>query len=341
MPWNTIDVPLVTGWQCTLMPERQYEKLMEWGDGYEDLSARWLYPRAEGDEWDSIWTARPPSESERAELWDEARLHQLAEDRAAFPRLFRPAWDLRTITGGKALRDIKIFLRDSLAIAHWNMPKNNADIRRILCKAVADNRLIPIIDRDYEGLARVALPDPVPLRWPSTGSGSYAFPQKVIGYGEFAALQRLNGELADATADIPRPGISTGISTVIEPQQSLGTAANSGGGTFDWLGAAETFAGAVFGVDADSGDDSTPLGDAQPFDYQPDMPSGDVGELAGTTNEKYARKMFGYDNSTFREMIHRFKKDNLIGPNDDLEFEDNGDVYFNGDFLDNFHNYNN
>jgi len=84
------------------------------------------------------------------------------------------------------------------------------------------------------------------------------------------------------------------------------------------------------------------LGRAQSFGYKLDISSAGVAEeLAGTTDEKYARKMYGYDSSTFREMIHRFKKDNRIGPNDDLEFENNGGVYFNGEYLDNFHNYNN
>jgi hypothetical protein len=248
------------------------------------LSARWLYPRAESDEWDSIWNPRPPSDSERVELWDEARLRQLAEDQASFARLFRPAWNLRTISGGKALRDIKRFLRDSLNIAHWNMPKDNAGIRRILCEAVADGRLIPIIDRDYEGLSRVALPDPVPLRWPSTGSGGggYGLVPGVIGYDEFIALQRSNDELADASADSASPGLST----VIEPLPTLGIAA-SGGGGFDWLGAAETVVGAMLGggddesFTSDAADDSTAPGDAKPFDYQPDMLDGDVDELAG------------------------------------------------------------
>jgi hypothetical protein len=45
--------------------------------------------------------------------------------------------------------------------------------------------------------------------------------------------------------------------------------------------------------------------------------------------------------STFREMIHRFKDDNGIGAADNLEFEKNGDVYFRGIFLDNFHDYSN
>jgi hypothetical protein len=92
---------------------------------------------------------------------------------------------------------------------------------------------------------------------------------------------------------------------------------------------------------SDLAENATPLGDAQPFEYTPDAVSGEAEELAGTTNEKYARKMFGYDNSTFREMIHRFKRTNGIGPNDDLEFEDNGDVYFKGDYIDNFHGYDN
>ncbi|WP_240162788.1 hypothetical protein [Paraburkholderia sp. Cy-641] len=83
------------------------------------------------------------------------------------------------------------------------------------------------------------------------------------------------------------------------------------------------------------------LGRAQSFEYTPDAPSGDAEQVAGTTNEKYARKMFGYDSSTFRDMIHRFKDDNGFSPKDDLEFEKNGDVYFNGEYVDNFHAYNN
>jgi hypothetical protein len=81
-------------------------------------------------------------------------------------------------------------------------------------------------------------------------------------------------------------------------------------------------------------------GDAQPFDYKPlDAPNDDVEQVAGTTDEKYARKMYGYDSSTFREMIHRFKRAFPVGANQDLEFEENGDVYFNGEYLDNFHDY--
>lgn len=294
MSWNTIDVPLETGWQCTLTPTLQYDDLMRWGRGYYDLSARRLYPRGERNFWHSSWNARAPSEVEKAELWEKARLRQLADDQATFARLFRPAWDLRTITGGNALRDIKTFLRDSLSIAHWNMPQDNADIRRILCKAVADNSLVPVINRDYEGRSRVALPDPVPQHWPATGGGGYAFPQKVISYPEFVALQRANGEISDSLKGMA----SAGLSAVVEPMMSLRTAASNGGG-FDWLGTVETVAGAMFGSGAGSGDGdntldedfsgavsgaATPLSDAQPFEYIPEQVDGDSFDIAKTPN---------------------------------------------------------
>jgi hypothetical protein len=260
--------------------------MMRWGHGYYELTARWLYPRADRDEWYSTWNARPPSEVDRAERWEQARLRQLADDQATFARHFRPAWDLRTITGGNALNAIKTFLRDALNVAHWNMPKDNEDIRRMLCKAVSDTRLIPIIDREYIGRSRVALPDPAPQRWPATGGSGNGFVPKVISFGEFAALQRANGEIAALSGGVA----SAGISAVVEPMTSLGAAASGDGGGFDWLGAAESVAGAVFGDDDDSdgddsaldesfgdGGDSTPLGDAQPFAYTENSP-GEFGD---------------------------------------------------------------
>jgi hypothetical protein len=290
MPWNIIDVPLETGWQCTLMPEPQYDHLMRWGRGYYDLSARWLYPRAERGEWDCTWNGRTASEVERAERWEKARIRQLADDKAAFARFFRPAWDLRTITGGNALRDIQTFLRKSLNSAHWNLPQDNAEIRRMLSSAVADRRLIPIINRDYAGHWRVALPDPAPLRWPTNrgGSGGHAFPQKVISYPEFVALQRANGELAETSIGVASPGIST----IIRPLQSRGTVENSVGDGFDWLGAAQTVVDAISGGDdglyggdnalarnfgGGASGDSTALGDAQPFRYRASSP-GEFGD---------------------------------------------------------------
>jgi hypothetical protein len=68
-----------------------------------------------------------------------------------------------------------------------------------------------------------------------------------------------------------------------------GNAASSDGGA-DWLGVVGEMTGALLvggsGDSIDAGDgaaafnDSTPLGDAQPFDYQSDMPDGDAEQLA-------------------------------------------------------------
>ncbi|MDR5745057.1 hypothetical protein QCE73_18035 [Caballeronia sp. LZ029] len=99
--------------------------------------------------------------------------------------------------------------------------------------------------------------------------------------------------------------------------------------------------GAILKSFGDSDQGGSLLDEAQPFDYQPDIPDGDSEELAGTTNERYAAKMLGYDSSTFREMIHRFKRINGVGPKDDLEFETNGDVSLDGEYIDNFHDYGN
>ncbi|BCZ78448.1 hypothetical protein [Paraburkholderia terrae] len=98
----------------------------------------------------------------------------------------------------------------------------------------------------------------------------------------------------------------------------------------------------VAGADDVGGGSFTTLGNTQPFEYVPDEAGGDVEELAASTLKPgYAAKMLGYSSQQFREMVHRFKAQNGVGPNDDLEWHDNGDVYFNGEYIDNFHDYQN
>ncbi|WP_250471679.1 hypothetical protein [Caballeronia sp. GAFFF1] len=82
--------------------------------------------------------------------------------------------------------------------------------------------------------------------------------------------------------------------------------------------------------------------DVQPFEYVADDLSGDIDELAASTNNpRFAAKMLGYSSQKFREMVHRFKSTNGIGADDDLLWHDNGDVYLDGDYIDNFHDYQN
>jgi hypothetical protein len=86
---------------------------------------------------------------------------------------------------------------------------------------------------------------------------------------------------------------------------------------------------------------STPLGDADPFEYGQGDVSGEVDELAASTgNPKFAAKMLGYDQETFSDMLHVFKPRNGLGPADNVIWHDDGSVEFNGNILDdNFHDY--
>ena len=80
--------------------------------------------------------------------------------------------------------------------------------------------------------------------------------------------------------------------------------------------------------------------DAAPFEYVPHTLSEEAMELAASTNNpKFAAKMLGYSRSEFRDMVHRFKKTLGVGPDETLEWHDNGDVYFKGIYLDNFNDY--
>ncbi|MFM0035178.1 hypothetical protein [Paraburkholderia strydomiana] len=103
---------------------------------------------------------------------------------------------------------------------------------------------------------------------------------------------------------------------------------------------ASTAASALADTASDLTETATPLGDAQPFEYTPDAVGGDVEELAKSTmNERYAAKMLGYDMDTFGGMIHALKGQYSLRGDDNVMFHDSGDIYFNGEWLDNIHSY--
>ncbi|SAL12348.1 hypothetical protein [Caballeronia concitans] len=126
--YNTLDVPLKSGWRCTLVPRLQCG----------------------------------------TELWflkGDAR-KTIQEDRIAFARYFRPNLDLRTIPGGDALRIIQRFLRTFLRVAHWNQPTSNEEIERFFRRAVRDEALIPVVNRGWRLAPRFDVPPDAPQRWP-------------------------------------------------------------------------------------------------------------------------------------------------------------------------------
>jgi hypothetical protein len=315
MNYNCLHVPLDIGtWQCDLVPANDF---------YHGWSDR--------ERWDPFAN------------WDERKKQerQIEDDQCTFDQHFRPNYDLRSITGGAALREIQSFLSDLLNIAHWNLPTDNASIERILRQGVKDGKLVPIIDRDRRVTARTFRPVPAPLRWPSSGSSgggmarsAYLFPPGTTSF---------NGE----------PVLSGPYNPTTQAAQLAALRAESGNdGSSDWLGVAESVAGAVPGDDAASTDDGgdqladasddtlTPFGNAQPFDYSEDMPDGDAEELAASTNNPgYAARMLGYDQKTFGDMIHVMKPANGLGPADNVIWHDNGDVSYNGKVIDNMGNY--
>ncbi|CAE6799803.1 hypothetical protein [Paraburkholderia domus] len=300
--WNTLDVPLEIGWQCTLVLADAYRS--ESGD-----SLRFMKD-------------------------DECK--QLEQDQRDFASHFRPSWDLRTISGGTNLREIQAFLSEHLNVAHWNLPNDNAGVERMFKDAVASGRLVPIINREANYSCRVSRPTPAPLRWPTTGGGgsmgrsAYLFPPGTTSF---------NGEPV--------------LSGPYDPASQATQLAAVRGARIasDWLRVVEDVAGAALGSDTGtddtntgqpSADDgtSTPLGDAQPFDYGEDAPSGDTEELAASTNNpNYAAKMLGYDRKTFGNMVHAMKDENDLRGDDNVIWHDNGDVSFNGMNIDNMHAY--
>ena len=260
-----------------LIPEFQYYDLIRWGRGYSDMWARVLYPDAELETLARSWNARPLSEIDKGELWEKFRLRQLADDRAAFARHFRSGWDLRSIVGAKALRDIQAFVRDWLRLAHWKLPTDNIGVQNLLMDAVASGRLVPVVNRRYRAAPRVMQPDPAPQYWPAIGGGGYSYPAGVLTSAKFFALKRANGELPALDS------FASGVAgATLDPLPSRGAPASADNG-FDLLGAVNSAAGALLGGgddDSDDGDGSAPLGDTEPLEYGDGSSKDDVTALA-------------------------------------------------------------
>jgi hypothetical protein len=253
--WNTLSVRLENGWQCTLVLATEYSS----------PSGNWL-PFTKGDE-----------------------REQIEQDRRDFDWHFRPRSDLRTVSGETELHEIQSFLRDTLNVVHWNQPTDNAGVRRALRNIVASGRLVPVVNREWRALGRVARPAPAPLRWPSCGGGFGGGSQRWAAFANASpGPLTLNGE----------PVLSGPYDPVTQESQLIAARANvsTSGTVGDPLGLLEAVAGAVLGIDygaddgvdeltENSGDTSTPLGNAQPFEYVPNTPVGDSFEIAKTPNE--------------------------------------------------------
>jgi hypothetical protein len=137
--YNSLIVPLDIGtWECELLLSREYRERKWWrnSDGKGEEDGR-----------------------------------QLEKDDRAFDLYFRPNYDIHSVTGQAALREIQSFPGHHLSIARSKLPTDNAGIERVLRQAVRDGTLMPVVNRDYPAPPRTFRPAPASLDWQPSGGG--------------------------------------------------------------------------------------------------------------------------------------------------------------------------
>jgi hypothetical protein len=241
--YNALHVPLTSDWQCSLVPARDVKEPTSW--------------------WGLSYDEREQKRKDRQK--------QIEQDRRDFDRLFRVSINRQDARTSDDFRTYVAFIREHLSISGMGTPVDGEDVTRILREAVRDGWLVPAIHRAWRGSSRVArpyAPQSWPKRMPDPKPTVYG-----VRDGQFVPLDA-DGFFIERMAYVPVAA-------------SAGSVAASSGGA-DWLGVAKTAAGAVLGGGrtlgvADSftdGGESTPLGDAQPFDYQSDAISDGAYDLA-------------------------------------------------------------
>jgi hypothetical protein len=305
--YNSLTVPLDIGtWECTLLLRSEYDQQTWWRQSARERDRR------SQSEWNAPRWRRNGSVFDRDDDPDAADQRRRDEDQRAFLQYFRPNYDFRQLIATD-IRAITSFLSHHLNVPHWDLPTDNAGIERQLKQAVKDNKLVPVVNRDYRNTPRTFRPAPAPLSWlSSSGAG-------VMG----------------GSASLFPPGTTShnGEQVLSGPYDAASQAA-----------LLATLRGASGDGDIGGGNSvnntSTLFGEAQPFEYTEDLPAGDVEELAASTNNpNYAAKMLGYERKIFGNMVHTMKDENELRGDDNVIWHDNGDVSFNGVVIDNMHNY--
>lgn len=239
----------------------------EWGFSYNalcvPLTCNWqcsLVPSRDFEEPASWWGL---SYDERQQKRND-REDRIEQDRKDFDRLFRVTTSRRAARGDRDFMEYAAFIRDHLRISGLCAPVDGTGVTEILREAVRDGWLIPAINRTWMGSQRVSrfyAPQSWPRRMPDSKPTVYGFlGGQLVPFG-------LDGRLADNSPYVP---------------------VNFGSGA-DWFGAVEAAAEAVIGIDSSLGNDavsdnSTLLGDAQPFEYSPDQVDGNSFDVAKTPN---------------------------------------------------------
>ncbi|SEJ99127.1 hypothetical protein [Paraburkholderia diazotrophica] len=282
--YNSLHVPLDIGtWQCTLVLAREFYSL---SGGYWDAF----------DDWDKL----------------RERERQIEDDRRAFERYVRPNYDFRSLMRTD-IDAIRSFLRDHLNVVRWNLPADNAGIERALKQAVRDGLLVPVINREWRSLPMTFRPTPAPLRWPSASGGG--------GFGSsggtvWAAFRNAGpGPLIWEGEPVLRGPYdpSTQEAQLKAARAAMAASAGCSDGGFNLLDVAEAMAVATLRGDSaedecsddalvenmvdSSGNTSTPLGDAQPFEPGDSADSDNVLTMAarGVSEEQEGECFAAYE----------------------------------------------
>ncbi|WP_322030017.1 hypothetical protein [Paraburkholderia sp. J76] len=329
--YNALYVPLKGGWQCALVPACDIGV----GDRGGQLSFE---------------------ERQKAR---KTREGQMEQDRRDFDQLFRVSIARRTSRISGDFSAYAGFIGKYVR-GRWHTPIDGDDITRILRDAVRDGLIVPVIDRDWRGSIGVSKRY-APQSWSETrrsggGGAVVSTPRAKTFHQSVMESMGLDADDAATAYIIKYNTMVERIDAIQVTNAAKRAAAAAGSYGDDLLGGLELAAGAVLGdgadsnddggatgdelFGADSGGDSTPLGNALPFDYQPDMPDGNSEELAASTNNpNYAAKMLGYDRKTFGNMVHSMKDELDLRGDDNVIWHDNGDVEFNNGVIGNMHDY--
>ncbi|MEM5314864.1 hypothetical protein [Paraburkholderia sp. JHI869] len=245
--YNALYVPLTSDWQCSLVPARDVE----------DVDRGWKLPYEE----------RQKARKEREE--------QIEQDSKDFDQLFRVSISRRAARACSDFRAHIAFIRDHLHISGLSAPVDGEGVTRILRDAVRDGRLVPAINRAWRGSRRVTRrygPQSWPKRAPDLKPTIYSFRN-----GQLEPLGA-DGGFIDRTPYVP---VAARVAATVSK-------AAASKGASSWLGAVETAAAALIGASDNSDNEensggendgtfsdnvreaSTPLSDAQAFEYRDD-----------------------------------------------------------------------
>ncbi|WP_322094578.1 hypothetical protein [Paraburkholderia bannensis] len=290
--YNALYVPLKGGWQCALVPARDIDDVDRgWGLSYE--------------------------QGQKAR---KARADQMEQDRRDFVQLFRVSIARRASRTSRDFGAYADFI-DKHVRGRWHTPIDGEDVTRILREAVRDGLIVPVIDRDWRGSVGVSkryAPQAWHDAYRSRGGGAAVSAPRAKTFHQ-SVMESMGLDADGATAYIVKYNAMVerieAIQAVNAAKRAAAAAASNGD---DLPGVVEVASGAALGSgdgeddgeDADdngepdddlfgagSASDSTPLGDAQPFEYSGDSANSNVTDLAarGVSEEDEAECFAQYE----------------------------------------------